>query len=101
MHTYIHTYSFGTFWLQWKGGMQPFWLLSSIPIKKYKSINIKLKKIYKEMKERERRQKNRQISPHMDSTRFDVILMFVSQSDDHSFDLPGMGEAHETQISMG
>lgn len=53
------------------------------------------------MKERERRQKNRRISPHMDSTRFDVILMFVSQSDDHSFDLPGVGKAHETQISMG
>lgn len=37
----------------------------------------------------------------MDSTRLDVISMFVSQSDGHSFDLPGVGEAYEMLSSMG
>lgn len=52
------------------------------------------------MKERERKE-NRKISPHMDLIRFDVISMFISQSNGHSFDLPGVGKAHETQSSVG
>lgn len=37
----------------------------------------------------------------MDSTGLDVISVFVSQSDGHSFDLPGLGEAYETWSSVG